>query len=163
MRLDGRPPGFVRDLEGLATRDLSNDDVSFHALREYVPGDDLRHVHWRSTARTGRLMIRQFEETRRSQFVIVVSTRPADYADDDEFEVGIAVAASLSRSAQVDGKEVTVYSTDAGWSGRTPAACWTSTPASNPVRQRSRLGRSGAGGGRRQPRRIGGGLVTGSR
>lgn len=122
VRLDNSSTGFVRDLEGLATRDLSNDDVSFHALREYVPGDDLRYVHWRSTARTNRLMIRQFEETRRSQFVIVVSTRPADYADDDEFEVGIAVAASLSRSAQVDGKEVTVYSTDACLVGPTPAS-----------------------------------------
>lgn len=122
VRLDNSSTGFVRDLEGLATRDLSNDDVSFHALREYVPGDDLRYVHWRSTARTNRLMIRQFEETRRSQFVIVVSTRPDDYADDDEFELGIAVAASLSRSAQVDGKEVTVYTTDARLVGPTPSS-----------------------------------------
>lgn len=122
VRLDNSSTGFVRDLEGLATRDLSNDDVSFHALREYVPGDDLRYVHWRSTARTNRLMIRQFEETRRSQFVIVVSTRPPDYADDDEFESSIAVAASLSRSAQVDGKEVTVYSTDARLVGPTSAS-----------------------------------------
>lgn len=122
VRLDNSSTGFVRDLEGLATRDLSNDDVSFHALREYVPGDDLRYVHWRSTARTNRLMIRQFEETRRSQFVIVVSTRPDEYAGDDEFELGIAVAASLSRSAQVDGKEVTVYTTDARLAGPTPAS-----------------------------------------
>lgn len=122
VRLDNASTGFVRDLEGLATRDLSNDDVSFHALREYVAGDDLRYVHWRSTARTNRLMIRQFEETRRSQFVIVLSTRMADYADDDEFELGVAVAASLSRSAQADGKEVTVYSTDARLVGPTPSS-----------------------------------------
>lgn len=122
IRLDNASTGFVRDLEGLATRDLSNDDVSFHALREYVPGDDLRYVHWRSTARTNRLMIRQFEETRRSQFVIIISTRSADYADDDEFELAISVAASLSRSAQVDGKEVTVYSTDARLVGPTPVS-----------------------------------------
>jgi uncharacterized protein (DUF58 family) len=113
VRLDNASTGLLRDLEGLPTRDLSNDDVSFHALREYVPGDDLRHVHWRSTARSNKLMIRQFEETRRSQFVILVDTRLADYADDDEFELGISFAASLSRSAQADGKEVTVFtSTD---------------------------------------------------
>ncbi|MFZ2963306.1 MAG: DUF58 domain-containing protein, partial [Rhodoglobus sp.] len=45
--------GFIRDLEGNPTRDLSNNDVSFHALREYVPGDERRYIHWKSTARTG--------------------------------------------------------------------------------------------------------------
>lgn len=119
-RLENSSTGFVRDLEGLATKDLSNDDVSFHALREYVPGDDLRYVHWRSTARMNRLMIRQFEETRRSQFVIVLSTRLADYADEDEFELAISCAASLSRSAHADGKEVTVFTSDAKLPTPTP-------------------------------------------
>ncbi len=58
--------GLIRDLEGLADADLAASDVSFHALREYLPGDERRHIHWRSTARTGRYMVRQFEETRRS-------------------------------------------------------------------------------------------------
>src|SRR6185312_14429343 len=57
--------GFIRDLEGQPTRDLSSSDVSFHALRDYVPGDDRRHIHWKTTARTNELMVRQFEETRR--------------------------------------------------------------------------------------------------
>lgn len=120
VRLANASTGFVRDLEGLPTRDLSNDDVSFHALREYVPGDDLRYVHWRSTARVGKLMIRQFEETRRSQVMIVVSTLPADYADDDEFELGISVAASLAVAALLDGKEVAVYTSDARLPSLTP-------------------------------------------
>lgn len=119
VQLENASTGFIRDLEGLATKDLSNDDVSFHALREYVPGDDLRYVHWRSTARTGRLMIRQFEETRRSQVVIVLDTRLADYAGDDEFELAISCAASLSRSAQTEGKEVTVFTSDVALPGPT--------------------------------------------
>ena len=61
---EGQSLGFLRDLEGLPATDLSPDDVSFHALREYQPGDDLRHVHWKSTARTGSVMVRQYEETR---------------------------------------------------------------------------------------------------
>lgn len=103
--------GFLRDLEGLPTRDLADDDVSFHALREYVPGDDLRHVHWRSTARTQRMMIRQFEQTRRSQLVIALSTRADDYAHGDEFETAVSVAGSVGSAALRSGKSVVVFTT----------------------------------------------------
>ena len=34
-----------------STDAVSQSDLAFHALREYVPGDDLRHVHWRSSAK----------------------------------------------------------------------------------------------------------------
>ncbi|QPE04964.1 DUF58 domain-containing protein [Microbacterium schleiferi] len=105
--LDGDTTGILRDLEGLPTRDLADDDVSFHALREYVPGDDLRHVHWRSTARTGVTMIRQFEQTRRSHLVVALSTNDAEYASDDEFELAVSVAGSVGLSAIRDGKTVT--------------------------------------------------------
>jgi len=46
--------GFIRDIEGATTHDLSSSDVAFHALREYLPGDDRRHAHRRTTARPGR-------------------------------------------------------------------------------------------------------------
>ena len=65
--------GVLRDVEGAVTQDLSSSDVSFHALRDYVPGDDRRNVHWRTTARVGRLMVRQFEETRRSSLMVPCS------------------------------------------------------------------------------------------
>jgi len=120
VRLENTSTGYLRDLEGLATREISNDDVAFHALREYVPGDDLRHVHWRSTARASKLMIRQFEETRRSQFVIVVCTSPTQYSSVDEFELGISIAASLALNAHWEGKDVTVYTSDAELLAPTP-------------------------------------------
>src|SRR5690606_2589843 len=91
----GQSLGFLRDLEGLPATDLSRDDVSFHALNEYQPGDDLRHVHWRSTARTGVMMVRQYEETRRSHFVIGLSRSSGDYATADDFELGISAAGSI--------------------------------------------------------------------
>ncbi|MEV5070536.1 DUF58 domain-containing protein [Microbacterium sp. LMI12-1-1.1] len=105
---DGQSLGFLRDLEGLPATDLSPDDVSFHALREYQPGDDLRHVHWKSTARTGHMMVRQYEETRRSHFVIGLSTSPADYRDDAEFELAISAAGSLGLRALRDSHRVEV-------------------------------------------------------
>ncbi|GAB3603085.1 DUF58 domain-containing protein [Microbacterium aureliae] len=103
---EGQSLGFFRDLEGLAARDLSPDDVSFHALREYQPGDDLRHVHWKSTARTGAVMVRQYEETRRSHFVLALSCNPAEYAGDDEFELAISAAGSLGLRAVRDSRRV---------------------------------------------------------
>lgn len=108
VTFDGQSLGFLRDLEGLPATDLSRDDVSFHALREYQPGDDLRHVHWKSTARTGDVMVRQYEETRRSHFVIGLSTSPADYRGDDEFELAISAAGSLGLRALRDSQRVEV-------------------------------------------------------
>lgn len=104
----GQSLGFLRDLEGLPAADLSRDDVSFHALLEYQPGDDLRHVHWRSTARTGIMMVRQFEETRRSHFVIGLSRSSGDYASDDDFELAISAAGSIGLRALSDSQRVDV-------------------------------------------------------
>lgn len=105
---DGQSLGFLRDLEGLPAADLSRDDVSFHALNEYQPGDDLRHVHWRSTARTGIMMVRQYEETRRSHFVIGLSTSTGDYGDSTGFELGISAAGSIGLRALRDSQRVDV-------------------------------------------------------
>ncbi|WP_426185554.1 DUF58 domain-containing protein [Microbacterium sp. TWP3-1-2b2] len=105
---DGQSLGFLRDLEGLPAADLSRDDVSFHALNEYQPGDDLRHVHWRSTARTGVMMVRQYEETRRSHFVIGLSRSSGDYANSEDFELGISVAGSVGLRAIRDSQRVDV-------------------------------------------------------
>jgi uncharacterized protein (DUF58 family) len=104
--------GFIHDLEGNPTRDLSNSDVSFHALREYVPGDQRRYIHWKSTAKTGTYMVRQFEETRRSHLVIALSLAAADYADDDEFELAVSVAGSLGVRAIRDTRTVSVVASE---------------------------------------------------
>ncbi len=100
--------GFVRDLEGNPTKDLSNSDVSFHALREYVPGDERRYIHWKSTAKTGTYMVRQFEETRRSHLVIALSLAASNYANEQEFEMAVSVTGSLGARAIRDTRNVAV-------------------------------------------------------
>lgn len=102
--LDGLSLGHLRDLEGLPAQHLARDDVSFHALREYQPGDDLRHVHWKSTARAGKVMVRQYEETRRSHFVVGLSTLRHEYRSDEEFELAISVAGSVGLRALRDSR-----------------------------------------------------------
>lgn len=50
----------------------------FFGLREHRPGDDRRNVHWRSTARSGRVMVREYEDERtRSVTVLVDNALPA--------------------------------------------------------------------------------------
>jgi uncharacterized protein (DUF58 family) len=100
--------GVVRDLEGTPTRDLTASDVSFHSLREYVPGDERRHIHWKSTAKTGTYMVRQFEETRRSHLVVALSLAMHDYLSEDEFELAVSVSASLGIRAIRDGRSLSV-------------------------------------------------------
>ncbi|HWU59711.1 MAG TPA: DUF58 domain-containing protein [Microbacteriaceae bacterium] len=100
--------GFVRDLEGNPTRDLTASDISFHALREYAPGDEPRTIHWKSTAKTGDYMVRQFEQTRRSHLMVALTLAESDYASDDEFELAVSVAGSLGVRAIRDGRTVSV-------------------------------------------------------
>lgn len=114
--------GLMRDLEGEITKKITTSDISFHALRAYVPGDALRNVHWRTSARTGQLMVRQFEETRRSQLTIVHSLERARYASDDEFELGVSVMASLALQAIRDGTRVNIVTEDRQLVAGTPVA-----------------------------------------
>ncbi|RMI09323.1 DUF58 domain-containing protein [Cellulomonas triticagri] len=98
VMLTGADAGLLRDLEGGATRDLSDMDLAFHALRDYVVGDDRRSIHWRTTARRGELTVKQYEDTRRTQTAIALATDPRDYrhADDDaELELAVSVVASV--------------------------------------------------------------------
>jgi uncharacterized protein (DUF58 family) len=110
--LDGSSSGFIRDLEGLPTRDLSSSDVSFHALRDYVAGDDRRHIHWKSTARTGELMVRQFEETRRSHLAVSLSTNTQEFAAESDFELAVSAAASIGLQAVREQRNLSVMTQD---------------------------------------------------
>jgi len=126
--------GLLRDLEGSVTEDQSMSDLAFHALREYQPGDDRRYIHWRSSAKAGRLLVRQFLDTRRSHITVLVDTDPASYRDGTEvareireitagrtlpvpggalpevrdLETAISVAASIGMRCHRDDQDVTI-------------------------------------------------------
>lgn len=82
-------------------------------VREYVPGDEVRHLHWKATARTGRLMVRDLADPRRGRTTVLLDNRPGVLTG-ELFEEAVDVAASLlcasARAAQ-DTRLVT-------WSGR---------------------------------------------
>lgn len=120
VRLRPSATGLVRDLEGESTRTVTDSDISFHALRPYEPGDPLRHIHWRTTARTGRLMVRQFEETRRSQLLLVLSEDARHYADENEFELAVSLLASVGLQVIREGTALDVITERMRARTRTP-------------------------------------------
>jgi len=65
-----------------------------YGLRAYEIGDDLRRVHWPSTARLDQLMIRQHETPRRGRVVVVLDDRDSSH-DADSLEVAVSAAASV--------------------------------------------------------------------
>ena len=78
-------------------------DLSFHTLREYVPGDDRRFIHWKSSARNGTLQVREFVQTHRSLVAVVLSGSRADYhwADDGAVPAGDAKADDEGRRTRL--------------------------------------------------------------
>jgi len=69
------------------------------ATREYRHGDDLRRVHWRSTARVGELMVRREEQPWESRATVVLDTRAVGHRGEGptaSFEWAVSTAASVS-------------------------------------------------------------------
>ncbi len=110
--------GVIRDQEGVPSDEISMSDLAFHALREYVPGDELRHVHWRSSAKANKLQIRQYHDTRRSHLTVVVDDDRHSYADPEDFETAVSVAASIAARADRDGIDLSMLCGEHAVTGR---------------------------------------------
>lgn len=117
IQLGSSTAGFVKDLEGQTRNRVTDNDMNFHALREYVPGDDRRNIHWKSSARTQHLMVRQFEDTRRTFTALGFENLASAWGSDQEYELGISVLASLG--VQVTREEMDLAVFCAGRSLRT--------------------------------------------
>ncbi len=71
----------------------------FREVREYRRGDNPRHIHWRSSARHGELVVKQFDAVTTSETWIVLDLDPASHAgqgQDHSFERAIEIAASIA-------------------------------------------------------------------
>ena len=74
------------------------DSQEFAALRDYAPGDPRRHIHWRSFAKTGALIVKQYQDEYFDRHALVIDT----YLSDTPacFEAVIEVAASIVGSTR---------------------------------------------------------------
>jgi uncharacterized protein (DUF58 family) len=96
--LIGGPDSPFGTTSGLAlAKHLFRTGDEFYTMRAYVEGDDLRRIHWRSVARSGELMIRQDESSRRSNAVLFVDTRDSAVGQTHSpcFEKVVSAGASL--------------------------------------------------------------------
>jgi uncharacterized protein (DUF58 family) len=87
------PVGTARSLDGLVDK-VAHGSITFHALREYVAGDDLRHVHWRTSAHVGELMVREHVDTSLPRIVVFLDDR-ASVQTEEGFEHAVEAAASV--------------------------------------------------------------------
>lgn len=112
--------GFV---QGLHKSHLKGFNVEFADFREYVKGDDIRHIDWRVYARTDRYYIRQFEEeTSMRAYLIVDRSRSMEYGEGDAQKLNYAcrVAAAISYMLVKQGDAVGLITFDKGVSQYLP-------------------------------------------
>jgi uncharacterized protein (DUF58 family) len=91
--------------EGVVPDHPLRGSTDVRALREYVPGDELRHVHWRASAKAGRLVIREYVDPVQPHCTVVLDNR-ASVLGADAFEEAVEVATSVLWSAVGEGHRV---------------------------------------------------------
>ena len=86
--------------QGMDSAATRGDGDDFYGVREYALGDDLRRVHWRTTARTGALAVAEYTQGVTREAVVALDLSRAAYTDgkngeSDALEAGVSLAATL--------------------------------------------------------------------
>ena len=92
-------PGARRFQRGGVSQSLTvGDSQEFVQLRDYRPGDPLRNIHWRSFARRGEPVVKEFQDEYFTRYALVLDTFGSDageHTDAASFEAAVSVAASF--------------------------------------------------------------------
>ncbi|MEO7398788.1 MAG: DUF58 domain-containing protein [Ilumatobacteraceae bacterium] len=89
----------------LRLRALGRSGTEFHSLRDYVEGDDLRQIHWRASARSETLKVRQVEPDGLRRCSVALDTSSAEYSPEG-FERAVSAAASAIAAAERSGLQM---------------------------------------------------------
>ena len=96
---------LARAVDGPQSDSTMEGTLAFHALREYVPGDELRHVHWRASAHAGKLVVKQHVDTAHAAVAVVLDLMMDDDAWQsadggvEVFDTAVDCAASVAAVA----------------------------------------------------------------
>ena len=85
---------------GVALSHNVGDSEEFIQLRDYRPGDPLRHIHWPSFAKAGRPVVKEYQDEYFTRYALVLDTF-GDATADDAFEAAVSVAASFVAGLQM--------------------------------------------------------------
>ncbi len=99
----------LRDELGIRPRPARGQGTEFESLREYVSGDDPRHVDWHASARRGRLIVRQHQTERHHTVMIAVDTGRLMAGQIDatsKLDYAIDCAIALARASKEYGDRV---------------------------------------------------------
>lgn len=92
-------------------------DDEFHKIRDYRPGDDLRAVHWKTSARKSELMVREFQQSRDQDLVVLLDAwQPSNPRAHDilALERAVSLAASVAVDQCQRGRDAFPYFAAAG-------------------------------------------------
>ena len=111
-----------RETGGRRSAFRSPTGFEIHAVREYVPGDPVRAVHWPSTAHRGRLMVRELDDAPREDVTVVLDLDPEGVVGPpgrSSFDAVVRAAGALALAHVLRGRCVAITGT---------------SPSSSPVR-----------------------------
>ncbi|MXY94113.1 MAG: DUF58 domain-containing protein [Caldilineaceae bacterium SB0670_bin_27] len=101
---------------------LIEDPLRLSGVREYLPGDNFRYIHWKATARRQELQTKLFEPSASRPLAIFVNIRTFQHrfegVDPELREFAISVGASIARWAQMQGEEFGVFANSMMYAGR---------------------------------------------
>ncbi|MEP7158727.1 MAG: DUF58 domain-containing protein, partial [Chloroflexota bacterium] len=109
------PPAFV---EGAHHEHVRTPHTTPQAtsIREYVPGDAYNRIHWKSSARQGELLVKEFELEQTADvwiFLDLLAKAHAGEGDESTLEFGVRVAASIAARALTESRKVALTATGA--------------------------------------------------
>lgn len=103
-RANPLPVGIVLDYEALTTANSRIGTLTFSSLRDYVHGDDPRRIHWRTTARAGHLVVKEYIDTSEPTTTVLLDN--VSISEPALFEEAVQIAASIYQSMQLAGRAI---------------------------------------------------------
>jgi len=105
----------LRALDGSASVQLRGQGTEFDSLRDYVPGDDVRSIDWRATARRSEVVVRTWRPERDRRVLVVLDTSRTSAArvgDEPRLDAAMDAALLLAALASAAGDRVDLLAAD---------------------------------------------------